>query len=272
MAFKDVVALVTSDHEEPIFRAAEIVAKKAGGHLAFVHVSQLPEPFVDPYAPMVTAWSELLESARSSAALAKTRIEQRLARLDGLTELRSLEVPRVLAGEAIGDQSLHADITIMETPHSDLSHAAFEGALFKSGRPILLIPAKWGGDTLGENVVIAWKPTREATRAVADAMPFLKEAKTVTLLTVDAAPNGHGAGPGRDIARHLARHGVGVEVRNLDGLGRFAETAILEEARALEADLIVMGGYGHGRLTEFVFGGVTRALSRAAPIPVLMSH
>jgi nucleotide-binding universal stress UspA family protein len=218
------------------------------------------------------AWNGLVESARLGAAATRAKIQQRLTRLDALTELRSLEVARTLADTAVGEQSLHADITLMQTPDSDLTHAAFEAALFKSGRPVLLVPPNWRGKILGDNVVIAWKPTREAARAIADAMPFLTEAKKVTVLTVDAAPNGYGQEPGRDIATHLAREGVRVEVRNLDGLGRLTETAILDEARALEADLLVIGGYGHGRLTEFVFGGVTRALSRTSPIPVLMSH
>jgi nucleotide-binding universal stress UspA family protein len=272
MPYKDILTLVTSDEQEPVFRASEIVSRKDAGHLAFVHLTQMPEPFIDPFTPTTTAWNELLVSARASALAAKKRIQDRVTRLDALTELRSVEAVRTLADSAIGEQSLHADITIMEVPDSEISHAAFQGALFKSGRPVLLVPSKWRGETLGENVVIGWKPTREAARAIADAMPFLTGAKKVTVLTVDAAPDGYGQGPGRDIATHLAREGVRVEVRNLDSMGRLAETALLEEARAVGADLLVMGGYGHGRLTEFVFGGVTRALSRTSPIPVLISH
>ncbi len=272
MPYKDILTLVTSAEQEPVFRASEIVAKKDGGHAAFVHLTQIPEPFVDPITPTTTAWNELVVSARANATAEKKRIEDRLTRLDALSELRSVEAVRSLAEAAIGVQSLHADITIMQTPDSEISHAAFEGALFKSGRPVLLIPPRWRGETLGENVVIGWKPTREAARAIADAMPFLTRAKKVTVLTVDAAPDSYGQGPGRDIATHLAREGVRVEVRNLDGMGRLAETSLIEEARALEADLLVVGGYGHGRLTEFVFGGVTRALSRTSPIPVLVSH
>ena len=272
MPYKDILAVVTSVGQEPVFRASETIAKKQLSHLAFVHLTQMPEPFIDPLTPTTTVWNELVARARASADAEKKRIEARLAQLDATTELRSVEAVRSLADAAIGEQSLHADITLMQTPDSAIAHAAFEGALFKAGRPVLLIPPKWGSDSLGENVVIGWKPTREAARAIADAMPFLTSAKTVTVLTVDAAPGAYGQGPGRDIATHLAREGVRVEVRNLDGMGRSAEVALIEEARALEADLIVMGGYGHGRLTEFVFGGVTRAVSRTSPIPVLMSH
>jgi nucleotide-binding universal stress UspA family protein len=90
--------------------------------------------------------------------------------------------------------------------------------------------------------------------------------------TVDARPNGEGAAPGRDITRHLARHGVNVELRNVDGLGRASAAVLMDEARELGADLMVMGGYGHSRLRQFVFGGVTRALIAASPVPLLLSH
>jgi nucleotide-binding universal stress UspA family protein len=149
---------------------------------------------------------------------------------------------------------------------------AFEGALFKSGRPVLLVPTEEQPRSIGRRIVVAWKAKREAARALADAEPFLREADQITVVTVDATPDGYGQGPGRDISAYLAHKGFNVELRNVDGLGQPAELALIKEARALEADLIVMGGYGHSRLREFIFGGVTRALSRNATIPVLMSH
>lgn len=107
---------------------------------------------------------------------------------------------------------------------------------------------------------------------LADAEPFLQAADQITVVTVDAQFDGYGEGPGRDICTYLAHKGFSVELRNVDGMGRQAEVALMNEARALDADLIVMGGYGHSRLREFVFGGVTRAMSRSATTPVLMSH
>jgi nucleotide-binding universal stress UspA family protein len=270
--YKDVFAIVASHDEECVFQAAEALARQAGAHVAVAHLSELPETFVDPVGATTSAWVTLVEETRALAAEERKKIAERLRRSDALTELRPLESPRALVSAAVAEQALHADITLMKIPDNDFAQAAFEGALFNAGRPVLVLPAKWRGNVIGENVLIAWKPVREAARAVADAMPFITTAKKVTVLTVDAKPDGYGQGPGRDIATHLARYGARVDVRNADGLGRFAEDAILEEAQALKADLVVMGGYGHGRLTEFVFGGVTRALSRTSPLPVFMSH
>src|SRR5690242_3867494 len=109
MPYKDILTVVTSVEQEPIYRASEIVAKQNAGHLAFVHLTQMPEPFVDPITPTTTAWNELVVSARASANAEKKRIEDRLTRLDALTELRSVEAVRSLAEAAIGVQSLHAD-------------------------------------------------------------------------------------------------------------------------------------------------------------------
>jgi nucleotide-binding universal stress UspA family protein len=272
MSYRDVLAILTSSREAPVLRAAELTAGKADGRVTALQIFEMPVIVAADGPGALAIWPQVIEQARADAAIEKGKIERQMKALEGNTELRVLETPLGLAGEWVGQHAMHADISVIQAPHSDLGVAAFEGALFQSGRPVILVPPQWKGETLGQNVLIAWKPSREAARAVADAASFINTAKNVTVLTVDAAPNAYGQGPGRDIATHLARDGARVEVRNIDGAGRFAETAIVEEAKAVEADLIVMGGYGHGRLTEFVLGGVTRSLSRSCPIPIFMSH
>jgi nucleotide-binding universal stress UspA family protein len=102
----------------------------------------------------------------------------------------------------------------------------------------------------------------------------LEFSEAVTVVTVDAKPKmfGHGDQPGANIAAHLQRRGLKADVRNVDSMGRSAAAAILEEAKALDADLVVMGGYAHSRLRELVFGGATRDLLRVATVPILMAH
>lgn len=272
MSYRDVVAILTSSREEPVLRAAELAAGGTGGRITALQVFEMPVIVAADGPGAIAIWPQVIEQTRADAKAEGKRIQQQLKALEVNSELRVLETPLGLAGEWAGQHAMHADISVIQAPHSELGIAAFEGALFQSGRPVILVPHDWKGETLGKNILIAWKPTREAARAVADAAPFINAAKNVAVLTVDAAPNGYGQGPGRDIATHLARDGARVEVRNIDGQGRFAETAIVDEAKAIDADLIVMGGYGHGRLTEFVLGGVTRSLSRNCPIPILMSH
>ena len=108
---------------------------------------------------------------------------------------------------------------------------------------------------------------------MADALPLLVKAEAVEVLVVDHERNaGHGQEPGADIARHLARHGARVDVRRLSSGGKDVGTLLLSEAVAFHADLIVMGAYGHSRLREWMFGGVTRTVLYEAGLPVLMSR
>ncbi|MBI3440139.1 MAG: universal stress protein [Proteobacteria bacterium] len=272
MSYHDVLAILLSAQEEQVLRAAELTAGKTVGRVTALHVFEMPMLAVSDGAGATVVWPQILEQTRTDALAEQKKIRLQLKALEPNSELRTLETPRALAGEGVGQQAMHADIAVMQAPRSDLSIAAFEGALFNSGRPVILTPPSWRGDSLGENILIAWKPTREAARAVADAAPFINAAKNVTVLCIDAMPGPYGQRPGHDIATHLARDGAHVDVRNVSGQGRFPETAIIDEARALGADLIVIGGYGHGRLREFVLGGVTRSLSRDCPIPILMSH
>lgn len=142
-----------------------------------------------------------------------------------------------------------------------------------SGRPVILLPPQ-PPPSSGHRVLVAWNASREAARAVADALPFLRRAEAVQVLVVDAEPHstGHGEEPGADIAQHLVRHGVKVDVRRLASGGEDVGRLILSGAAAFGADLVVMGAYGHSRLMEFVFGGATRTALHEAALPVLMSR
>ena len=128
-----------------------------------------------------------------------------------------------------------------------------------SGRPVIVAPDAGVRPTVGENLLIAWKPTREAVRAIAEAMPLLRRAERVTLLSVNphvGAPE-HGEQPGADLARHLARHGVEIVVETAVAHDVGVADAVLSRAAQVGADLIVMGAGGHSRLHEMIFGGAT---------------
>lgn len=271
MAPKDILALLTSPTQESVFNACEHLAKRWDSHVAALYLSRLPEPLAgEPYSSGL--WAQLLTEIRAAAALDRGKIEHRLAAMEARTEFREAEIMSANAELVAAQHAMHADITVMERPDPAFGEWAFEGALFKSGRPVLLMPPKWKGKTIGKRVMVAWRAKREAARALADAECFLDGAEQVTVVTADATPDGYGEGPGQDISAHLAHRGLTVELRNVDGFGRPAEDVLHAEATALQADLIVMGGYGHSRMREFVFGGVTRALSRTSTIPLLMSH
>lgn len=272
MALTEILAVVTGPGQEGVLGTGELLASRWGGRLTVLLLGQLPEPV--PGDPVYTSslWAELVTQARERFARDREALRKRLDSADVPVEFRQEETMLGAVEGLVAKHAMHADIAVLASSKDAPLEAAFEGALFKSGRPLLLVSMEDKPSTIGRRIVVAWKATREAARALADAEPFLREADQIIVVTVDARPDGYGEGPGRDVCTYLAHKGLNVELRNIDGLGRPAEIAIINEAHALEADLIVMGGYGHSRLREFVFGGVTRALARGATMPVLMSH
>ena len=149
-----------------------------------------------------------------------------------------------------------------------------EKLLLASGAPILVIPSGWKSESIGNKILVGWDASREARRAVADALPFLVAASSVTLLVVDsdARAGRHGEEPGADIALYLTRHGARVEVEQVLSKGTPVADIILSHAADHGMDLIIIGAYSHARFVEMVFGGVTRTLLRQTPIPILLSR
>jgi nucleotide-binding universal stress UspA family protein len=190
------------------------------------------------------------------------------------TEWRSV---RDFRGTELVAHARYADLTIVGRPDvattDSIPFALPETLVLASGRPVLLLPPN-PQPSGRRRVLVGWNAGREATRAVADALPFLVKAETVEVLVVDCERNSasHGKEPGADIARHLARHGVEVEVRRMSSGSEDVGRLLLARAAAFGADLLVMGAYGHSRFTELVFGGATRTALHEAPLPVLMSR
>jgi nucleotide-binding universal stress UspA family protein len=146
-----------------------------------------------------------------------------------------------------------------------------EGALFESGRPVIIVPyIQKSGLTL-ERVLACWDGGRTAARAIADAMPFLERAEAVDLVIV-AEERKNDEITGVRMSEHLTRHGVAVSVKRIAKGDLAVQDVILSYAADSGADFMVMGGYGHSRLREFILGGVTRGILNSMTVPVLMSH
>lgn len=280
MSIKDIVVFTFSPSEdEAALAVAETLARDCDADLAAVLLELQPAPIYTMEGAMVNSlWAEVLADAHKGFAKDKADLEQRCRKSDRAIAIRELGVIAGLAASDAAMHARHADISVMIRPggsgQPEYRSAIFEGVLFGSGRPVLLAPPDWQGDTIGKRILIAWNGKRESARALADAAPFLERGNQITVATIDAKPGDDGVGPspGADIAAHLARHGLKVEVRNLDGLGRDEVEMLIAEAQAMEADLIVMGGYGRPRLSEMIFGGMTRSMASRSPVPVLMSH
>jgi nucleotide-binding universal stress UspA family protein len=147
-----------------------------------------------------------------------------------------------------------------------------EQALFDSGRPVMVVPYIQTAPFKADQVMLCWDGSRPAARAAGDAMPILERAKTVEVFIVESGKLKSDEFPGADFAEHLAHHGLNVKVsRTVSGDVDIANV-ILSHAADSGADLLVMGGYGHSRVREFILGGATRGILASMTLPTLMSH
>jgi nucleotide-binding universal stress UspA family protein len=173
---------------------------------------------------------------------------------------------------ALGSVGRVFDLIVVGRPVRDSvtpSMAALEAALFEAGRLLLIAPPN-APAALGSHIVIAWNQSTETARTVAFAMPFLKRARKVTVLTVTGATV---PGPsGADLAANLARHGLDCRVVEADPGNRPVGQAMLAEAAAAGGDLLVKGAYTQSRLRQMIFGGATSHILASAELPVLMAH
>lgn len=256
--------------------AAALLATAHKAHLVALHVDSIPFTPVDLMGTGVTTelieWQLNMRKERTEAAQQAVRAaEQR----HGIAfEWRKVEGA---IDDAVIDQGCYADLIVLsqnnrltdiETPVGTMAG----NILMAAGRPVLIVPNEFKGKSIGRRVLVAWKPGAEATRAVHDALPLLVQSEAVTVMRVNPGPEEPAHNAGFDLANHLARHGVKVTVTPVLAPDTAAGTAIVDQARAMQADLIVMGAYGHSRLRELVFGGATKQMLQAPPVPVLMSR
>ncbi len=161
-----------------------------------------------------------------------------------------------------------------ETATGSIPSDLAERLVLETGRPILVVPYAGEFTNVGKRVVVAWDTGRESVRAVNDAIPLMQNAKKVKVIAINPHKKGkkHGEIPADDITRHLKRHGIKAEADHFSTKGIDEGSLILNTAADEQADLLVMGAYGHHRFRELILGGVTRAIFEQMTMPVLMSH
>jgi nucleotide-binding universal stress UspA family protein len=223
-----------------------------------------------------------VEFAPSEEAL-QAKISEELARLGENFRRSAGANPRGVEwrashhfpNEVIAAEARAADLVVIgrEALPGDVYHTFDPGAVIVAcGRPVLVVPR--GTKSLqAPHVLIAWKDTREARRALRDALPFLEAAQNVTIATVAAQDFEEGAREqAADVARYLERHRIAAAPQIVISAGEADGHALLRLAEERNADLIVAGGYGRSRLSEWIFGGVTRQLLRASKVACLFSN
>lgn len=219
-----------------------------------------------------------MEEAREQAQSIARDADSRMSANSQLGDVRWISQELFGLQEAAAIHGRQSDLVIAGQPTDDqnqyLREAVFEGALFSSGRPVLLLPSNWQSTAAMDNILVAWDASREAARALSDAAPLIDQAKSITVAVVDPKPGHQGFGddPGNDIATVLARHCSNVELATIPSSGSSIAEALLTRAADIAADLVVMGGYGHSRFRESLFGGVTREMIERTELPLLLSH
>jgi nucleotide-binding universal stress UspA family protein len=273
---KDMVVNLGLGANDPASDFAISVADAFEAHVlgvAFVYDPVIPGSVMGGIPP------EFIESQRRES---ENKVQQAIARFEQVAkrvgvayETRTLNASIAGAADRLGHLARRFDLAIVGQPERERAAAAEvvdEGVLFDSGRPVIFVPYIQKSGLKLDRVMLCWDGSRAATRAINDAMPFLEKAKQVELVIVSSKAGKANELTGADMGQHLARHGLKVEVKRITSPDIDVTSTILSYAADSSADMIVMGGYGHSRLREFILGGVTRGLLETMTVPTLMSH
>lgn len=282
MAFRDILLALTT-HPEPtpvpaVIEAIDFAAAVGGRISAIACAIEFPVPgsFL---ADLVL---DLPAMAAAEAKRSSTNAEHLLREFHAAAESRSifperilehgltLDVPGLLSGYA-----RLRDLTIVPVPEGAYGDERYaEAIIFGSGRPTLVIPhtRKQAGQFALNTVVVAWDFSRAAARALADALPILEQAKDVRVVTVSHEKALDARQSAAAVSKHLAAHGLTVTLDTVDAAGRDIGDVLESYAASCNADLLVMGAFGHSRVRDFILGGATKSMLARPSLPVLLSH
>ncbi len=270
-----------------VLGCAQIVANKYSAHINALHMRPDPSTLV-PYVGDGMSGAvveQILTSAEREADERATNARACFDTWQSNSGLPFVEKPSAddkascawieATGQRekiIAHQGHTADLVVVARPADKSDYSAeleFETALVESGRPLLLAPP---GDIseFGTRIVIGWNDSVEASRAVAAALPFLRDAAAITIATVDGG--GEASANGEALMQYLAWHGIKAKFVIAKDENRNTGMALLSQVEEADADMLVMGAYSHSRLRELIFGGVTRHVLQSAKIPVLVVH
>jgi nucleotide-binding universal stress UspA family protein len=271
---KDIIVNLSLENGSMVGKYAASVAAAMQAHLtgvAFIYDPVVP-PSVCGYIPaeVIETQRVVNEAAAESAINSFTSASNRAG-----TSTETLRFRASLAGAAdrFARMARHFDLVIIGQPEMGrMEWNVGETTLFESGRPMIAVPYIQKESFKIDNVMICWDGGRAATRAIGDAIPIIRESGRVEIVIVTNEARKQYDLEGANIGQHLARHGIKVDVHRLPGGDIDVADALLSYAADSAADFMVMGGYGHSQLREFVLGGVTRSIFQSMTVPVLLSH
>jgi nucleotide-binding universal stress UspA family protein len=275
MTIKDIlVGLATRDEADPARDYALKMAAHYRAHVTGIAYALAPEVPFSVYPAFVSSLADEYRTEASKAvASARGRFEQaaRAAAVEHAFESHTCSVQSAIVDFAFRLRTADLGVVMQHTSNEvdAFGDMFLETALFQAGRPLIIVPRGFQGPFSLDRVLIAWDASIHATRAVAAAAPLLTAGASIEVFTAEEASKGTGF-RGSALVRNLRRHGLDAvlaERRDHD-----VPDAILREIESFRASFVVMGGYGHSRFREFVFGGATRLMLSRMPVPVLMAH
>lgn len=279
MAYKTILTIVT----DVAFAKAQIdtavaVARAEDAHLDVLCLG-VDRTQTGYYYAGATAFvqQEVLDRAQDEARGIENDVRNRLANEDIRWSAEAVVAQLGAIATVVGLRARFADLVVMGRPYGpgrgQELEAAVEAALFEGQVPALIVPDGRDSKLAARRVVVAWNQSNEAMSAIRKALPLLKAADLVDITVID--PPAHGperSDPGGQLSQWLARHGVHVEVTVLAKTMPRVSDVLNRHVRDSNADMIVMGAYGHSRFREAILGGATRHMLELAEVPVLMAH
>ena len=277
--------------DESVYAQAIALARSCEAHLDCVHVRPSKGQLLNLAATHAIGVGvepnvgEILESLESGAEERAGKARASFEKISGANKIALAETPSTngLSAAFVEKKGNEVEVLIEQLRGHDLAIVAGGGVegglrvgdrarlLVEGGRPLLLSPAAVAKDVL-DCIAIAWKPTPESSRALAAALPLLRKAKKVVILTASEGSYDADEDDAQVISSYLAWHGVSAETRKVLPAGRSAAEAVLDAVRDVRADMLVMGAYGRGRLAEIVFGGFTQRVLDRTELPVFLLH
>lgn len=278
MPFKTILTVVGSNQGDRDIETAIGLCRESGAHLSVLVLGLASPPPIGAYAAVVSeAWMAERDAELKRLSERADEIEKIVAK-EGIEADIAFEYTEMAwADSIIGRRARYADLLLVGPDligRGDLKTYVLDGALFESARPLLLAPAGKMATLQPKRIMLAWDSRVEAARAAHEAVELIAAAEEVRIALVDpeAGDLAQGDEPGADVAAWLARHGARVSVDRLPSGGRAVVDVLRQHAVDCGVDMIVMGGYGHSRMRERIFGGVTKSMIDEPTLPVFMAR
>jgi nucleotide-binding universal stress UspA family protein len=257
---------------------AAAIARAFDSHLTAIYTNLIPHITMMTEFDAAAAIAEFVATARQAGDVTAIALSERVAGLGLRSDFRRVDGTGGEINDIVTSEARWNDLFVALRPLAATREPRWnqlvEQVLFDSGRALLLVPDGHVPKASFARPLLAWKGAREAARATASAMPFLRRADRVTVALVDpfTGHRGEWIEPGADIARHLGHAGIEPHIVNLTSGEHETGELLLRAAREQDCDLIVIGAYGHSRFREWALGGVTRFMLTYSPMPLLIAH